>query len=90
MHKDGGPAFATDLEYSTGCDEGNVMRKYMGLSVRDWFAGMALQGMITNDEIHKGFIDPVSPEDSLGTKLLCADAYRIANAMLKAREEQEN
>ena len=40
--KDGGPAFPkSDAEILGGASVGQV-----GMSLRDWFAGMALQGMI--------------------------------------------
>ncbi len=44
-----------------------------GIELRDWFAGLALQGILTHDD--EGLI----PEAA-------QDAYRYADAMLKARE----
>jgi hypothetical protein len=61
---DGGPAFP--VLYVT---------LHTGMSLRDWFAGMALQGKATR------LSNPHEHRD-----LLAADCYDIADAMLKARE----
>ncbi len=47
-----------------------------GMTLRDWFAGLAMQGLLTHDD--EGLI----PETA-------RDAYRYADAMLKAREAPE-
>jgi hypothetical protein len=47
----------------------------VGMSLRDWFAGMALQGMLAN-----GGGDHT---------LLPQKTYKIADAMLKEREVQD-
>lgn len=70
---DGGPAFpegvAVDNSY------GLHFSSSPGLSIRDYFAGQALAGMLA---------DPTSD----GTKSQYAsDAYAYADAMLKAREK---
>jgi hypothetical protein len=65
MKNDGGPAFPV---YNGSLHD--------GASLRDWFAGMAMQGLLTHDD--EGLI----PETA-------RDAYRYADAMLKAREASE-
>lgn len=61
---DGGPAFPIEM---TGTPYAP------GMSLRDWFAGQALAGIMTN---------PVGGEQiSVANK-----AYRIADAMLAARD----
>jgi hypothetical protein len=63
--KDGGPAFP-------GNTPGNL---WFGMSLRDWFAGQALAGLLSRD----GYKNKV-PKDT-------ADwCYQIAAAMLAARE----
>ena len=47
-----------------------------GLTIRDWFAGMALQGMNANPSLDKS-----------ATKEIAREAYSMADAMLDARKE---
>jgi hypothetical protein len=74
--KDGGPAFPqTDLTaYGMGPAETNNG----GMSLRDWFAGQALAGLMSN-----------CTGDGLSTWLpesAAFRAYTIADAMLEARK----
>jgi len=46
------------------------------VELRDWFAGLAMQGLLTHDD--EGLISEAAQ-----------DAYRYADAMLKAREASE-
>jgi len=64
---DGGPAFpvASDIYNGSGL---------CGMSLRDWFAGQALAGMLSSE--HR-------PD---GNKLKADWAYELADAMLRARE----
>lgn len=64
--QDGGPAFPTPESFS-----GNHGRVFGGMSLRDWFAGQALQGGILSDT--------ASPTEQAKT------AYAYADAMLAAR-----
>ena len=68
MKIDGGPAFPTQIDAALdGSDS--------GMSLRDWFAGMALAGFCANPEVH-------------GTaKDLALPAYVQADAMIKEREK---
>lgn len=83
----GGPAFPVTLHNNT--DEAflgwedeelkpGVMANYKGLSVRDWFAGQALTGILM---IAEGKKDKVFSREEAATI-----AYAMADAMLKARE----
>ncbi len=70
---DGGPAFpraGTDTSYSQE-----------GMSLRDWFAGQALAGMLAG--FSKGERDGGPARFHEGN---CDTAYQIADAMLRARE----
>ncbi|MEN6384601.1 MAG: hypothetical protein ABFD79_05330 [Phycisphaerales bacterium] len=51
-----------------------------GMDLRDFFAGMALQGMVTNEGIG----------DCGHVNGLARVSYELADAMMKAREEQNN
>lgn len=81
--KDGGPAFpGTWWEYHP-IGETVARESYPGMSLRDWFAGMALQGWLASygaESQHPAELD----EPCL--KILAADAYETADAMLRARE----
>jgi hypothetical protein len=77
---DGGPAFPqkhlkwTDQLSGKEC----VAIGFEGMSLRDWFAGQALQG-----QAHR-FAHPHEHRE-----LLAKDCYDIADAMLAARKESE-
>jgi len=47
--------------------------EYPGMSLRDWFAGQALRG--------------IKIEEQADLEYAAEEAYRISDAMLKAREE---
>ena len=68
-HKDGGPAFP----YGTK----NVTERFSeGMSLRDYFAGQALAGLLAH-----------LPGDS--RRVAVGWAYRLADAMLVERERKE-
>lgn len=74
---DGGPAFPASVAEVQGqavhsCDYG-----LPGMSLRDWFAGQALIAIGYNDHVD-GASDP---------ERHAATAYRIADAMIAAREQ---
>ncbi len=72
---DGGPVFPcgwTDYDSDDNAvDEGEST----GMSLRDWFAGQAMQGMLANPYL-AGTKDDVARH-----------SYGFADAMIKAREE---
>lgn len=73
---DGGPAFP-HIDYEVedqGC--GPITKRGAGgMSLRDWFAGMALQGMLANS-------------GNMGTNADCViAAYHVADMMIKKRTE---
>lgn len=73
--KDGGAAFPRPAgPYIEG--EGLTNQDEIGMSLRDWFAGMALQGMLAN-QAEEGGINGMADY-----------AYKYADAMLKKREER--
>ena len=67
---DGGLAFPIpDVPYPNG----NVQHGWNGMTLRDWFAGQALVGLVGRAETNDGLA-------------IAKDAYVIADAMLRARE----
>ena len=71
---DGGPAFPHLRRHIA--DNTYIPIAEGGMSLRDWFAGMALQG-----QAHR-----FSPPHKY-RELLAQDCYEIADAMLAARKE---
>ena len=71
MKDTGGPAFPTLA------DNGHAMNQD-GMTLRDWFAGKAMQGLIAKD-IECG------PEQ---VPIITASAYVMADAMLKERSKE--
>jgi len=55
---------------------GQVAENHWGMSLRDWFAGMALQSFL-------------SPEPETLSEMYCAalTAYQMADEMMEARKE---
>ena len=65
--KDGGSAFPVGQPYAAPADR--------GMTLRDWFAGQALTGLI---------------DRSIGADWLAVTAYEIADEMMKARNEGQS
>lgn len=77
MADSGGPAFPLVHEHSAGAGGGTFI--YHGMTLRDWFAGQALAGLIASNDAGAG--DRIEEIPSY--------AYSIADAMLKARAKSE-
>lgn len=78
--EDGGPAFPTIHGY---VDSGSLKKKSEGLSLRDWFAGQALNACCT---LAFGNIDQGSAIGLLPEEWAARIAYSVADNMLLARE----
>lgn len=75
---DGGPAFPSEQGYTP---QGWNQTYDAGMSVRDWFAGQALAGMLAQ---------PSSDDPDSAAILISSyakDAYRYADAMLLERKK---
>ena len=70
---DGGPAFPYAFEHNDG-ERGGFAP---GMSLRDWFAGQALAGMLANAERFEKW----------GWNEYAPEAYVYADEMLKARSK---
>lgn len=75
----GGPAFPVSTSnWTLGHQDGSSTWQFPGMSLRDYFAATALQGMLASGKTQANI-----------TKTEIANvAYGLANAMLKAREEK--
>jgi len=49
------------------------------MTLRDWYAGLAMQGMLSNEKLHKQILE-------VGQSWIEESAWAVADAMLKARE----
>ena len=73
---DGGPAFPT-YSVLSHCDEG-------GMSLRDYFAAKAMQVAVVNARLPG--LDDGDPDAITLLSKACEVVYIVADAMLKARE----
>ena len=78
--KDGGPAFpVTQSQSCPSCHIGMIQHD-TGMTLRDWFAGNAMKGIVISERIDGGNL--------LGSKI-AKTAYRLADAMIAEREKGE-
>jgi hypothetical protein len=70
FNKAGGPAFPVSIP---GCGDNG----WQGMSLRDWFAGLAMQGMVAS---------PASQYVQWSDQTVAGYAYNLADAMLAARD----
>jgi len=72
---DGGPAFPR-AEWESSEDD--------GMSLRDWFAGQALMGMVASP---RAIVNPINPEIIIEQTAVnySLKAYALADAMIQAR-----
>ena len=79
--QDGGPAFPEKLEKVIGPDLVQIYKP--GMSLRDWFAGQALAGILpARDASPKGSAFTETEAEWIAQK-----AYEQADAMLEARKK---
>jgi hypothetical protein len=77
---DGGPAFPRPM---VGSGSSNATSEQDGMSLRDWFAGQALQGMFAH--VAGNHVDEMA--DGAIRKPFHKAAYAMADLMLEARKE---
>jgi ATP phosphoribosyltransferase len=77
---DGGPAFpVAQSQWSSDAQERVIVATDYGMTLRDYFAAKAMQGLILNSQGTQGY--DFALIQSTGAEL----AYEFADAMLKAR-----
>lgn len=77
--KDGGRAFPGPSFSRNGYPDGHSM----GMTLRDWFAGQAMQGLWV--AYNRDWSNP----NDYQINAIAANAYMVADAMLAARETPE-
>lgn len=80
-YDDGGPAFPNTIENQPG-EHG---RK--GMSLRDYFAAKAMQGMLADRETILSFANKCQKEMLSPDSAMATAAYGMADAMLRARSQ---
>jgi hypothetical protein len=82
--KDGGPAFGSAATHSRDDGQGSIRQigAHPGMTLRDWFAGRAMQAVVT------GFLAGDQRGD-LEHQHTAEAAYAIADAMLAARSRHD-
>jgi len=86
MKDDGGPAFPFDevVIMESGKLKGTHQKEWqMGMSLRDYFAGMALQTCVS-----KEYMEVLSAEQI--AEMIAEGCYRIADAMLEERGRDDS
>lgn len=94
-YKGGGPAFPCEVTWDSdanclrGVQTGNRSAIAEGLSIRDYFAAMALQGLLTKlPLVDQQGEHGIKVEDKIRHNLEIAHScYCLADAMLEAREQ---
>ena len=88
--KNGGPAFPLPVNADIDC-AGRFASGYGGISKREWFAGMALQGMLSDPSpSSRGCAEAVASNLATGrdistfTEIITKAAYHYADAMIRA------
>ena len=76
----GGPAFPLQ----GGVEQLETSLPLQGMTLRDYFAAAALQGLLATDAMDKG-AQHVSPE--VNERAMAMACYALADAMLRARGE---
>jgi hypothetical protein len=67
-------------------DNGETMRGHKGMTLRDYFAAKAMQSIVSKYDMASVFEDCKTKEPNGMLILLAKDAYKLADAMLEARE----
>ena len=76
--KDGGPAFPSSMHETEHGDKVYPVDSYEGMSLRDYFAAAAMTALLRSE---------VGKEGWATVHGVASDAYKVADAMLKAREK---
>jgi len=78
--KDGGPAFPS------WSGDGEKIAYVVGMSLRDYFAAAALQGIMSNPEVHATGLLTAGVKE-VGTEQLVQYAFFLASTMVKESQK---
>lgn len=82
---DGGPAFPRSASSDEGAELHNIAFAQAGMSLRDWFAGQALQGMLAR----LTSFNPAPGYPEHWHAAISQEAYEIADAMIAKRNKEK-
>jgi len=82
MKDTGGPAFPTTPQSYEDMDPAGE-----GMTLRDWFAGRAMQTVMIDARIPGADADPLPPEAAEVLAAVAKVSYRVADAMLAERSK---
>ena len=77
---DGGPAFPR-----TGLTDGITSTEHEGMSLRDHFAGLAMQAFASNPQMAIGIRDTAEQAGITPPEMMARTAYGLADAMIVER-----
>ncbi len=78
----GGPAFPCKIPEGYDADENPISSTYSGMSLRDYFAGQALMGILASVKASDVVKDLTGPD---GPAVCARFAYYAADAMIQQR-----
>lgn len=90
--KDGGPAFPVNFDHQTFCPKNvdEAKRLMSGMSLRDHFAGLAMQAQLITDgqpgEAADALLEDAAACGQDPVYRLALNSYDVADAMLRARD----
>ena len=87
MKNDGGVAFPGKQLVTTSGPEFGKLRDTTGMSLRDWFAGHALAGLVSDQPQMQEIAKVADRRKMLVVSATAISCYEFADAMLKAREQ---
>ncbi len=87
---DGGPAFPSEQGHTPDLEWNQTFER--GMTLRDWFAGQALSGILADPNTHVGFTDETtgsgwSNDPRKFITEVSESAYEHADAMIAARNQ---
>ena len=81
------PAFPADFKEKT--EEDYKITHFMGMTLRDYFAGKAMQGVVADSKGMMALYEIAKENGNHLTIAVAECAYAYAEAMLKEREKHE-
>ena len=82
------PAFPSVFGYTTNCKGEKEPIVGTGMTLRDYFAGHALQGILSNEGLTHTGQTAAKKTGAQFEQILAFMAYHAADAMLKTREKK--